>query len=52
MPELKTQPNSADELAELGKYTNGKACIWVKRLADIDLDVLRRIVRSNVAAGS
>lgn len=42
----------SDELADLGKYTNGKACIWVKRLSDIDLGVLRRIVRQAAAAGT
>lgn len=30
-----------DELARLGKHETGQACLYVKRLGDIDLDVLR-----------
>ncbi len=40
--------NDADEhrdtLARLGKHKTGKACIWVKRLDDIDLDVLKELL--------
>ncbi|MBI1350276.1 MAG: DUF1801 domain-containing protein [Actinomycetales bacterium] len=32
-------------LADLGPHTTGKACVYVKRLDDIDLDVLERLVR-------
>lgn len=35
-------------LKELGKYTMGKSCIYVKRLSDIDRDVLVRMIRSSV----
>lgn len=31
-------------LAELGPHTTGKACLYVKRLDDIDLDVLERLI--------
>ena len=31
-------------LAKLGKYTTGKSCIYVKRLEDVDLDVLEKMV--------
>lgn len=31
-------------LAKLGKYKTGKSCLYVKRLADIDMDVLRTLV--------
>jgi hypothetical protein len=41
-----------DEQAELmdrlGKYKTGKACLYVRRLADVDLDVLRELVRQTV----
>ena len=30
-------------LARLGKHRMGKACLYVKRLSDIDLDVLREL---------
>ena len=35
-------------LAKLGKHTTGKACLYVKRLADIDLGVLRALVEASV----
>ena len=37
-------------LARLGKYTNGKSCLYVKRLADVDQDVLRELTARSVAA--
>lgn len=36
-------------LARLGKHRLGKACLHVKRLADIDMDVLEEIVRAGLA---
>jgi hypothetical protein len=35
--------------AKLGKYTTGKGCLYIKRLSDIDLAVLERIVRESIA---
>ncbi|MFW6248046.1 MAG: DUF1801 domain-containing protein [bacterium] len=37
-----------DILSRLGKYKHGKSCIWVKRLADIDMDVLRELIAREV----
>lgn len=37
-----------EELQQLGKYKLGKCCLYVKRLEDIDLKVLRSIVRTSV----
>lgn len=35
-----------DELMQkLGKHTTGKSCLYIKRLADVDLSVLRELVR-------
>ena len=31
-------------LAELGKYKTAKACLYVKKLSDIDLDALERLL--------
>jgi len=39
--EAKTDPLAA----KLGKFTHGKSCIYVKRLSDIDEDVLEQMVR-------
>lgn len=33
-----------DELTALGRHRVGKSCLYVNRLSDIDLDVLRRII--------
>jgi len=38
-----------DELADLGKHRVGKSCLYVNKLADVDLDVLERIVADGVA---
>jgi hypothetical protein len=35
----------ADELAELGKHTRGKGCIYANKLEDIDMDILEKITR-------
>ncbi len=38
-----------DELmAKLGKHKTGKSCLYVKRLADVDLKVLERLVTASV----
>ena len=35
------------ELASaLGKHTTGKGCLYVKRLSDVDLEVLEKLIRS------
>ena len=36
--------DSAGLLAKLGKYKTGKGCIYIKRLADVDLAVLEELV--------
>jgi hypothetical protein len=38
-----------DDLAELGKHKIGKSCLYINKLADVDLDVLERIVAEGVA---
>ena len=40
----------SDLLGRLGPHTTGKACLYVKRLAAVDLDVLRELVEASVAA--
>ena len=32
-------------LARLGKHKTGKACLYIRRLADVDMDVLETLVR-------
>lgn len=36
-------------LAQLGKHTTGKSCLYIKRLDDIDLPTLRTLVAESVA---
>ena len=36
-------------LGKLGKHSTGKACLYVKRLDDVDRDVLRELIRRSVA---
>lgn len=35
-------------LRELGKHTSGASCVYVNKLADIDLDVLKRMIVASV----
>ena len=37
-------------LAKLGKHRMGKGCLYVKRLSDINMDVLRALAQTSVAA--
>jgi hypothetical protein len=36
-------------LAKLGKHKMGKACLYFKRLADLDINVLEKLVSGSVA---
>lgn len=38
-----------DLLAKLGKYSTGKSCLYVKRLADVDVEVLHEMLTRSVA---
>jgi len=37
-------------LAKLGKHTTGKGCLYIKKLADVDMKVLATLVERAVAA--
>jgi hypothetical protein len=37
------------ELKKLGKAKASKGCLYIKKLADVDLDILRDMIRANVA---
>ncbi|WP_088318088.1 DUF1801 domain-containing protein [Kineosporia sp. R_H_3] len=41
----------ADLLARLGKHSTGRACLYVKRLSDVDTEVLEELVRRTWTAG-
>ena len=37
-----------DLLARLGKHKQGKGCLYIKRLADVDADALEALVRASI----
>ncbi len=39
----------AELLAKLGKHRIGRACLYINKLADVDLTVLREIIAESVA---
>ncbi len=43
-------PHIGGLLRDLGKHTIGKGCLYVKRLADVDLTALKAIIEAEVAA--
>ncbi|MEJ2603506.1 MAG: DUF1801 domain-containing protein [Gammaproteobacteria bacterium] len=38
-----------ESMRKLGKYKTGKSCLYVNKLEDIDLDVLRQLIADSVA---
>lgn len=42
-------PERADLMSRLGKHKTGKSCLYVNKLADIELDVLRELITRSVA---
>lgn len=42
------QPEQEALLQGLGKFKMGKGCIYVKKLSDIDLEVLRKIMKATI----
>jgi hypothetical protein len=39
-------------LLKLGKYTTGKGCLYIKSLADVDLEVLEDLITAAYAGRS
>jgi len=37
-----------DLLAQLGKYSRGKSCLYIKRLSDVNVATLKKIVKASV----
>ena len=42
----------ADLFARLGKHTTGKGCLYLKRVSDVDRDVLVEVIARSVAHAS
>lgn len=39
----------SDKLARLGKHKTGKSCLYIKKLSDVDVNVLEEILRDGFA---
>ncbi|MCD7034173.1 DUF1801 domain-containing protein [Metabacillus sp. GX 13764] len=42
-------PNREAMLKNFGKHTTGKACVYINKVADIDTDVLKDMIRQSVS---
>jgi hypothetical protein len=40
----------ADALKKLGKHKRGKGCLYIKRLADVDVAVLRKMLQTSASS--
>ena len=47
---LRSASDAEEMLANLGKHTTGKGCVYVKKLADVDHTVLKSMIVKAVAA--
>jgi len=47
---LNGSPEQEAQLARLGKHKTGKSCLYIRKLADVDMAVLEVIVRSALAS--
>lgn len=43
-------PNAPELLSRLGKHTTGKGCLYIKRMSDINADVLKELIETSLAA--
>jgi len=39
--------NNEELLSKLGKYKTGKGCLYINKLEDIDLDVLKKLIKKS-----
>ena len=46
---LTEEPGQAAQLARLGKHRNGKSCLYIKKLADVDEGVLEELTADALA---
>ena len=40
--------NMEDLLSQLGKFKTGKSCLYVKNLEDININILKRMIRKSI----
>ncbi|MEH6943779.1 DUF1801 domain-containing protein [Bacillus sp. JJ722] len=41
-------PKREELLKDFGKHTSGKACVYINKVADIDVEVLKAIIKQSV----
>lgn len=41
------RPGQDADLARLGKHKTGKCCLYIRKLADVDMDVLEKLARDS-----
>lgn len=41
-------PDRGPLLARLGKHTSGKACVYINKTEDVDLDVLKELITQSI----
>lgn len=46
---LTERPEQEAQLARLGKHKTGKSCLYIKKLADVDMEVLDELTRGALA---
>lgn len=42
-------PDRGPLLVRLGKHTSGKACVYINKTEDVDLDVLKELITQSIA---
>jgi hypothetical protein len=42
-------PKREELLKQFGKHTTGKACVYVNKVADIDVDVLKALINESIS---
>jgi len=42
------EDSHAELLSKLGKHSTGKGCLYIKRLSDIDLPTLKKLINASV----
>ncbi|OIK16187.1 hypothetical protein BIV60_05980 [Bacillus sp. MUM 116] len=41
-------PHREDLLKDFGKHTTGKGCVYINKIADIDVEVLKELIKQSV----
>ncbi|WP_010093646.1 DUF1801 domain-containing protein [Ornithinibacillus scapharcae] len=41
-------PEREEILQNFGKYTTGKACVYINKIADIDVEVLKKMINQSI----